>query len=100
MGQYGQASAPAAKRYVSLQHNEDRQSQNRRCGCTPHGETVNGKRKGVTQWETKAGKRIRTRVRNRRQANRSKRQKRSRISNRKALRESSRGKGRGKGVTH
>ena len=49
--------------------------------------TVSSKRKGATQWETKAGKRASTRVRSRRQANRIKRQNRSRISNRKALRE-------------
>jgi len=48
---------------------------------------VSSKRKGATQWETKAGKRASTRVRNRRQANRIKRRNRSRISNRKALRE-------------
>jgi hypothetical protein len=35
------------------------------------------KRKGCTQWETKAARRIRTRVRNRRIGNRNKRQKRS-----------------------
>ena len=34
-------------------------------------------RKGCTQWETKAARRIRTIVRNRRKVNRNKRQKRS-----------------------
>jgi hypothetical protein len=60
----GAADAVAVDAYAGLQHNEDRQSQNRPCGCVPYGETVNGKWKGVMQWETKA-RRIRTRVGNR-----------------------------------
>jgi hypothetical protein len=40
----------------------------------------NDKQKGVTLWETKAGKRIRTRVRNRRRANSVKKKRGSRIS--------------------
>jgi hypothetical protein len=39
----------------------------------------NGKWQGGTLWETKAGKRIRTRVRNRRKANSVNKKKRSRI---------------------
>jgi len=38
-------------------------------------------RKGYTQWETKAARRIKARVRNKRKANRISRQKRSSINN-------------------
>ena len=69
---------------VGLQHNEDSECQ--KSAVRLHSSQRNDKcaRKGVTQWETKVGKRIGTRVRNRKQPNKSKRPRRSGRSNKNA----------------